>query len=53
MGLNKNYAIKGKGLSYVNEIKYAKIYFRNKHALHNRESVIQTINTRGTMRLTL
>lgn len=42
--------MKGKGLSYVNEIVYSKIYFRNKHVLHKSESLIQT---RGTNRLTL
>ena len=42
--------MKGKGISYVNEIVYAKIFFKNKNALPKSKSLIQT---RGTIRLTL
>lgn len=39
--------MKAKGISYVNEIVYAKIFFKNKHARPT------TIQTRGTIRQTL
>lgn len=41
--------MKAKGVSYINEIEYAKIGFRNKHPFDKP----QFIQTRGTIRIVL